>query len=83
MKVKSESDVAQLYLILSDPMDCSLPGSSAHGILQAIVPEWGAIAFSIRLWSRAGELQLLSRCCLESVLHSKRSHHNEKLMHRN
>ena len=47
MKVKSESQVAQLYLILSDPMGCSLPGSSIHGIFQARVLEWGAIAFSI------------------------------------
>ena len=46
MKVKSESEVAQLYLTLSDPMDCSLPGSSIHGIFQARVLEWGAIAFS-------------------------------------
>ena len=46
MKVKSESDVAQLCLTLSDPMDCSLPGSSIHGIFQARVLEWGAIAFS-------------------------------------
>ena len=46
MKVKSESEVAKSYLTLSDPMDCSLPGSSIHGILQARVLEWGAIAFS-------------------------------------
>ena len=46
MKVKSESEVAQSYPTLSDPMDCSLPGSSIHGILQARVLEWGAIAFS-------------------------------------
>ena len=46
MKVKSESDVAQLCLTLSDPMDCSLPDSSVHGIFQARVLEWGAIAFS-------------------------------------
>ena len=46
MKVKSESEVIQLCLTLSDPMDCSLPGSSIHGILQARVLEWGAIAFS-------------------------------------
>ena len=45
MKVKSESEVAQSYLTLSDPMDCSLPGSSIHGIFQARVLEWGAIAF--------------------------------------
>ena len=46
MKVKSESEVAQLCLILSDPRDCSLPGSSIHGIFQARVLEWVAIAFS-------------------------------------
>ena len=46
MKVKSESEVAQSCLTLSDPMDCSLPGSSIHGTLQAGVLEWGAIAFS-------------------------------------
>ena len=46
MKVKSESEVAQSCLTLSDPMDCSPPGSSIHGIFQARVLEWGAIAFS-------------------------------------
>ena len=46
MKVESESEVAQSYLTLRDPMDCSLPGSSIHGIFQARVLEWGAIAFS-------------------------------------
>ena len=46
MKVKSESELTQLCPTLSDPMDCSLPGSSAHGILRARVLEWGAIAFS-------------------------------------
>ena len=46
MKVKSEREVAQSCLTLSDPMDCSLPGSSVHGISQARVLEWGAIAFS-------------------------------------
>ena len=46
MKVKSESEVAQLCPTLHDPMDCSLPGSSVHGIFQARVLEWGAIAFS-------------------------------------
>ena len=44
MKVKSESEVAQLRPTLSNPMDCSLPGSSIHGIFQARVLEWGAIA---------------------------------------
>ena len=46
MKVKSESQVAQSCLTLRDPMDCSLQGSSVHGIFQARVLEWGAIAFS-------------------------------------
>ena len=46
MKVKSESEVTQSCPTLSDPMNCSLPGSSVHGIFQARVLEWGAIAFS-------------------------------------
>ena len=46
MKVKSGSEIAQLYPTLSDPMDCSLPGSSVRGIFQARVLEWAAIAFS-------------------------------------
>ena len=46
MKVKSESEVAQSCLTLSDPMDCSLPDSSVHRIFQARALEWGAIAFS-------------------------------------
>ena len=46
MKVKSESEVAQSCPILRDPMDRSLPGSSIHGIFQARVLEWVAIAFS-------------------------------------
>ena len=46
MKVKSESEVAQSCLTPSDSMDCSPPGSSVHGIFQARVLEWGAIAFS-------------------------------------
>ena len=48
MKVKSQSEVAQLCLTVRDLMDCSLPGSSIHGIFQARVLEWGAIAFSKR-----------------------------------
>ena len=60
MKVKSESEVVQACPALSDPMDCSLTGSSIHGIFQAGVLKWGAIAFSgprvrinpwrLRLW---------------------------------
>ena len=59
MKVKSESEVAQSCPILSDSMDCSLPGSSVHGIFQARVLEWGASAFSQRRLS-AEELMLLN-----------------------
>ena len=49
MNVNSESEVTQLYLTLSDPADCNLPGSSFHGIYQAGVLKWGAIAFSALL----------------------------------
>ena len=49
MKVKSESEVAQSCQTPSDPMDCNLLGSSVHGIFQARVLEWGAIAFSAPL----------------------------------
>ena len=52
MKVKSESEVTQSHPTLSDPVDCSLPGSSIHGVFQARVLEWVAIAFSI---SKNGE----------------------------
>ena len=48
MKVKSESEVTQSGPTLSNPTDCSLPGSSVHGIFQARVLEWGAIAFSVQ-----------------------------------
>ena len=48
MNVKSESEVAQSCLTVRDPMDCSLPGSSAHVIFQARVLEWVAIAFSVQ-----------------------------------
>ena len=47
MKVKNDIEATQLCLTLSDPMDCRLPGSSIHGIFQARVLLWGAIAFSI------------------------------------
>ena len=51
MKVKSESEVAQSCLTLSDPMDYSAPGSSIHGLFQARVLEWVAIVFSDHTWS--------------------------------
>ena len=65
MKVKSESEVAQSCLTLSNPMDCSLPGSSVHGIFQARVLEWGAIAFSqiIKPAAAAKSLQSCPTLC--------------------
>ena len=51
MKVKSESEVTESCPTLSDPMVCSPPGSSIHGVLQARVLEWGAIAFSMSRWN--------------------------------
>ena len=57
MKVKCESEDAQSYPTLSDPIDCSLPGSSVHEILQAKVLEWGAIAFS-GVWVKVQEKEL-------------------------
>ena len=65
MKVKSQSEVGQSCPTLCDPMDCSLPGSSIHGIFQARVLEWGAIAFSITvlyqslIWPGGGAISQL------------------------
>ena len=64
MKVKSESKVAQSCWTPSDPMDCSPPGSSIHGIFQASILEWGAIAFST---GRPGVLQFMR---LQRVRHA-------------
>ena len=64
MKVKSESEVAQPCPTLSDPMDCSLPGSSVHGIFQARVLKWVAIAFSsVTCW-----FDTLSPNCIPCIL---------------
>ena len=64
MKVKSESEAAQLCPTLSDPVDRSLPGSSVHGILQARVLEWGVIAFSVCFNAAAAKsLQLCPTLC--------------------
>ena len=60
MKVKSESEVTELCPTLSNPMDCNLPGSSTHGIFQARVLEWVAIAFSERKLST--EVLMLLNC---------------------
>ena len=70
MKVKSESEVAQLCLTLSDLMDCSLPGSSVHGIFQARVLERGAIASPIDMHSplyNKSILQMITYGCENSV----------------
>ena len=58
MKVKSESEVTQSYPTLSEPMDCSSPGSSVHGISQARVLEWGAIAFMYFKFAKRVQLKL-------------------------
>ena len=63
MKVKSEREVAQSYPTLSDPMDCSLLGSSIHGIFQARVLEWVAIAFSQGRTATAKSLQSCPTLC--------------------
>ena len=71
MKVKSESEVAQSYPTLSDPMDCNLPGSSIHGIFQARVLEWAAIAFSDQLSELAQKLWelVMDRDAWRAVIH--------------
>ena len=67
MKVKSESEVDQQCPILSDPMDCSLPGSSVHGIFQARVLGWGAIAFSESDNTKGKLFICLSHCKLQAT----------------
>ena len=71
--VKSESEVAQSCPTLCDPMDCSLPGSSCHGISQARVLEWVATAFSTIVWpqvnSREGtQLHPSTENCIQDLL---------------
>ena len=67
MKVKSESEVAQSCLTLSDPMNYSLQGSSTHGIYQARVLEWGAIAFSdvMRVYLITQRVEIIYTKCLK------------------
>ena len=64
MKVKSESEVAQSCPTPSDPMDCSLPGSSVHGICQARVLDWVAIAFSYKKAKMFSKAYSLSLCLM-------------------
>ena len=70
VKMKSEREVAQLCPTLSDPMDCSLPGSAVHGIFQARVLEWGAIAFSSLMIT---EITLSAFCvpCMSDLMYPK------------
>ena len=71
MKVKSESEAAQSFPTLSDPMDCSPPGSSVHGIFQARVLEWGAIAFSMTNLDsilKSRDITLLTKVCLGKAM---------------
>ena len=68
MKLKSESEVAQSCPTLSDPMDYSLPGSSVHGIFQARVLEWGAIAFSLIISAAAAAAAGAAAKLLQSCL---------------
>ena len=68
MKVKSESEVIQSCLTLGNPMDCRLPGSSIHGIFQARVLEWGAIAFSEKQTSQRQKKANFARKCEEMGL---------------
>ena len=68
MKVKSESEATQSCLTLSDLMDCSLPGSSIHGIFQARVLEWGAIAL------RTLQISYLSNSCNNDLVSSPELH---------
>ena len=62
MKVKSEREVTQSYPTLSNPVDCSLQGSSIHGIFQARVLEWGAIAFFNSTSAAAAAAKSLQSC---------------------
>ena len=68
MKVKSESEVALSCPTLSDPMDCSPPGSSIHGIFQARVLEWGAIANN-KYRSKIDEIE--KRKSIKKIINSK------------
>ena len=71
MKVKRESEVAQSCLTLCDPMDCSLPGSTIHGIFQARVLEWAAISFS--RGSSQHRDQIHVSCTADSLVQFSRS----------
>ena len=80
MKVKSENEVAQSCLTLSDPRDCSLQSSFVHGIFQAGVLEWGAVAFSDYSTIKRNEIGSLVEMWidLETVIHSEVNSEREK-----
>ena len=75
MKVKSESEVTQSCPTLSNPMDCSPPGSSIHGIFQPRVLEWGAIAFSRKLYTPC-QLPAKGQCHRDRGKVTKHKHPN-------
>ena len=75
MKVKSENEVTQSCLTLSDPMDCSLPGSSVRGIFQARVLEWAAIAFSEKMNIPSFLIPLLGWLLVSCILFQRQSKH--------
>ena len=84
---ESESEVAQACPTRSDPMDCSLPGASIHGIFQARILEWGAIAFSdglvhrvTKIWTRLKQLR--THACEDCSLGASTSDSAEKLLQR-
>ena len=71
MKVKREREVTQSCLTFSDPVDCSPPGSATHGIFQARVLEWGAIAFSMTNLDsilKSRDVTLLTKVCLVKTM---------------
>ena len=80
MKVKSEGEVTQSCPTLSDPMACSLPGSTVHGIFQARVLEWGAIAFSVIVVVEGLFHQTCERFSDELTLYFGRKNHSPQLL---
>jgi len=77
MKVKRESEVTQLCPTLRDPMDCSLPGSSVHGIFQARGLEWAAISFSAEGWP----VLIATQVCPPAVIPWKQRHWKHPVVH--
>ena len=71
IKVKRDREVAQSCLTLHDPMDCSLPGSSVHGIFQARVLEWGAITFSEHQETQNNYARVDSSACEDHTLNTR------------